>query len=133
MYYNQNVRGDDFMKRLIALVLVLICVIALVGCNSDKDISVDGTSPFFIAKVVEIREKTMLVKVTHEGNTGMSVESKVSISTEKIAGVIADDRLSVTDNYLRIEFDGVIMESYPLQLGEIFKIVVTNANGVPIE
>ena len=63
----------------------------------------------------------------------MSVGNQAILSNEKIAGVIADNSSSVTDNYIRVEFDGVIMESYPLQLGEIFKIDITNADGVPIE
>ena len=121
------------MKRFLSLALVLICVLGLIACNSDKDISIDGDGTFFVAKVLEIREKTILVKVTHKGNSGMSVGNQAILSNEKIAGVIADNSSSVTDNYIRVEFDGVIMESYPLQLGEIFKIDITNADGVPIE
>ena len=121
------------MKKLIAVALALVCVLGLVGCNSKKDVPFDETGAFFVAKVVEATETTMLVEVTYKGNCGVSEGDQVSVPTEKIAGVLDSDPSIVTDNYVRIEFNGNIMESYPLQLGEVFKIDVTNADGVPIE
>ena len=121
------------MKKLIALVLALVCVLGLVGCNSKKDVPFDETGAFFVGKVVEINETTMLVEVTYKGNCGVSEGNQVYVSTEKMAGILNSDPEIVTDNYVRIEFDGSIMETYPLQLGDIYKIDVTDAEGIPIE
>ena len=121
------------MKKLIALVLALVCILGLCACNSNKDIPFDETGAFFIAKVVEVKETTMLVEVTYKGNCGVSEGNQVSVSTEKIAGVLENNPTTVTDNYVRVEFDGNIMETDPLRLGEVFKIDITNADGVPIE
>ena len=121
------------MKKWIAFVFAFVCLLGSGGCNSNKDIPFDETGAFFIAKVVEIKETTMLVEVTYKGNCGVSEGDQVSIPTEKIAGILDSDPSIVTDNYVRIEFDGSLMETYPLKLGEVFKIDVTNADGVSIE
>lgn len=128
------------MKKFIALTLAFFCIFGLVGCNSSTDISVDETESFvnekeafFIAKVVDLQETSMLVEVTAKGNSGVGVGNQVIVSTEKIAGVIANDSTTVTDNYLRIEFDGYVMETYPLGLGKIYRIDITNEKGESIE
>ncbi len=96
------------------------------------EIKTEGQS-YFIAKVVELYEKSMLLEVTDKGNCGVNIGNQITVSTEKIAGVLANDASMVTDNYLRIEFDGLILESYPLQLGKVFKIDITNKKGESIE
>ena len=121
------------MKKIVILVLALVCVLGLCACNLSKNVPFDETGAFFVAKVVKVKETTMLVEVTYRGNCGVSEGDQVSVATKKIAGVLDNDPSIVTDNYVRIEFDGNIMETDPLRLGEVFKIDVTNADGVPIE
>ncbi|MBR4867761.1 MAG: hypothetical protein IKU10_01280 [Clostridia bacterium] len=121
------------MKRLIAIVLATFCVLGLCSCNLDENTPIDETGTFFIGKVIEIKGSTMLVEVTNKGNCGVSEGAQVSVPTDKIAGVLDNDPAFVTDRYVRIEFDGTILETYPLQLGEVFKIDVTNADGESVE
>lgn len=125
-------------KKVIIILAVVVCIaVAVVAIlilgNSNKNVPFDETGAFFVAKVVEVKETTMLVEVTYKGNCGVSEGNQVSVSTEKIADVLESAPALVTDNYVRIEFDGNIMETDPLKLGEVFKIDITNADGVPIE
>ena len=121
------------MKKMIALAFALFFVFGLCSCNSSNNVSSNETGAFFVAKVTEINDTTMLVKVTYKGNCGVSEGNQVSVPTEKLAGILDNDPSIVTDNYVRIEFDGNILETYPLSLAEIFKIDVTNEDGVSIE
>lgn len=120
------------MKKLTAIIIVLTCLLTLAACNKESTIPKSG-NPFFIAKVCKVNEITMLIEVTDKGNCSVQIGDPITISTEKIDGVLASDPTTVTNNYLRIEFDGNIMETYPLQLGEIFRIDITNKNGESIE
>ena len=120
------------MKKITAIIMLLTCLMTLTACRNSGQFPDNGNA-YFIAKVSELRGNTMLVEVTDKGNCGIQVGDPISISTEKIVGVIASDPKTVTNNYLRIEFDGNIMETYPLRLGEIFRIDITNKDGFSIE
>ena len=117
------------MKKLLAILLTFVCLLTLGACGAKDD---EGQL-YFIANVVELNEETMLIEVTDKGNSNLEVGTQAFISTEKIAGVIANSPETVTDNYLRIEFDGTVMETAPVQLGEIFEIDITNERGESIE
>ena len=117
------------MKKLIALVLAVICVLGLCACNSKKDIPFDETNAaFFIAKVTEVHENYLLVEVTDKGNSSFSVGTTVEVSTT----VTSADGCPkfVADEYARIEFNGVVLEKYPPALGEVFEIYKTDATGL---
>ena len=120
------------MKRWMAFVLTVVCVLGLVGCHSKLDVPFDETRAFFVAKVVEVRGTSLLVKITDKGNCGASEGSEVVASAELIADILDNNPSLVTDNYVRVEFSGEFLETYPLQLVKIFKIDITDAKGVPI-
>lgn len=89
---------------------------------------------FFVAKVLEIKEETMLVKVINKRNCGLPESAQVSISVEKILEVFNNDPSFVTDNYVRIEFDGDTNKKSDLwRIGEIYRIDVTDIDGIVIE
>lgn len=121
------------MKKSLALILALIFILSITGCGSDKGGSADNKAAFFIAKVIEINDSYMLVEVTDKGNCGISDGGRVSVSTDKISGLLENDPSFVKDNYIRVEFDGTVMETYPEQLGEIFKIDVVDEKGIYVE
>ena len=75
------------MKKLIALVLALVCVLSLVGCNQKEDLQQGGKKMqyFFTAKVVEIHEEYLLLEVFDIGNTNLSDRATVEVSTEVVA------------------------------------------------
>ncbi len=117
------------MKKIIVVLLTIICLITIGACGAKYNES----QFYLIGKVVELKEETMLIEVIDKGNCGVGEGDPIYVSTEKIAGVLANDLTAVTDNYLRIEFDGSIMETSPMRLGEIFKIDITNEKGESIE
>ena len=117
------------MNKFLSILLVITCLLTLGACGV-KD---NGAKPYLIGKVVELKEETMLIEVTDKGNCGVGVGDPIYVSTEKIVGVLDNDRKAVTDNYLRIEFDGVFLESSPAQLHQIYKVEITNENGEVLE
>lgn len=119
------------MKKLIVIILALVCVLGLCACNSNKDIPFDETNAaFFTAKVTEVYDNYLLVEVTDKGNSSFSVGTSVEVSTNVTS---ADGCPTfVADEYARIEFDGVVLEKYPPALGEVFKIYKTDATGKSI-
>ena len=66
------------MKKLIALVLALVCVLSLVGCNQK-------TQYYFSAKVIEVDEAYLLLEVFDKGNSNLSEGAKVEVSTDVIS------------------------------------------------
>lgn len=88
---------------------------------------------FFVAKVTELKEETMLVEVVNKGNCGPIEGNQVCVSTDKILELLHSDTSFVTDNYVRIEFDGDFTKSNPSRLGEIYRIDVTDIDGKVIK
>ncbi len=119
------------MKKGSLVLLWVISVFLLTSCAAKTP--ANGDTPYFLAKVAQIENGTMLIQVTDEGNSGTAPGDQVRISAEKLSGVLATDRAMVLENFILIEFDGNVMETYPLQLGEIFQIIVTDETGTPIE
>lgn len=75
------------MKKLIALVLALVCVSCLVGCGQQNDLQQGDNNMqyFFTAKVVEVHEEYLLLEVFDIGNTNLSDGARVEVSTEVVA------------------------------------------------
>lgn len=94
------------MKKCIAFVLALVCVLCLFGCGRSGHI---GSPYYFTGKIIDENEFGCLVEVVDYGNCGFSSE-QVILGNTKI-GL----RYSMGD-YLLIEFDGVFLESDPPQL-----------------
>ena len=117
------------MKKLVVLVLTLVCVIGLCACNSNKDIHFDETNvAFFVAKVTEVYDNYLLTEVTDKGNSSFTLGTIVEVS---ITVTSADGCPNfVAGEYARIEFDGVVLEKNPPTLGEVFKIYKTDERGL---
>lgn len=105
------------MKKFISTLLALVCVFGLCGCNADKgnapndDVTNDNT---YI--VMEVTESSLLV--AEIGENGKAIEAKqYSVpnwfypSTE----IKVDYEISITHN-------GSILETFPMQFGEIYKM-----------
>ena len=75
------------MKKLIVLVLALVCVLGLVGCNQLEELRQgdNNTQYFFTAKVIEVNEEYLVLEVFDTGNTNLSDGTLVNVSTEVIA------------------------------------------------
>ena len=105
------------MKKLIALVLVLVCVLGLVGCNAGQcGTPSDPTEHHYTFIVMEVTESNLIV--AEIGENGKAVETRqYSVpnwfhpSTE----IKVDYEISITHS-------GSILETFPMQFGEIYKM-----------
>ena len=52
------------IKKIIALLLTLVCLATLVTCNTNDE----KGQPYFIGKVIEVYEESCLLEVTNNGN-----------------------------------------------------------------
>jgi len=75
------------MKKLITLVLAMICVLGLVGCNPKEELQQGDNNMqyFFTAKVMEANDDCLLLEVFDIGNTNLSDGAIVEVSTEIVA------------------------------------------------
>ncbi len=107
------------MKKIMA---VLICMLTLSGCAGTVQ---KPAGVYFTAKVAAVYEKSLLIETTDSGNSGMSVGTPAYISRSE-----AEESYSAGD-VLKITFDGVIMETYPAQLGKIYSVEKIQGAVVP--
>ena len=99
------------MKKLIALVLALVCVLALVGCNKQNDIS-QNTDTYI---VMEVTESSLLV--AEIGEDGKAVEAK----QYSVPNAFHSSNIVVGDR-IKIEHNGQILVTFPMQFGRIFSM-----------
>lgn len=110
------------MKRLLSLILALACVLSLSACGGEP-----GGQAYFNATVLEVRDGAVEVECTEQLTSGISVCERFTISTDTASSGGAPE-LAAGDA-IRVEFDGLIMESYPIQLGTVFAIYRLDENG----
>lgn len=74
------------MKKLIVLVLALVCALVLIGCGQKGDLQQGDNNMqyFFTAKVMEVNEEYLLLEVFDIGNTNLSDGAAVEVSTEVV-------------------------------------------------
>ena len=90
------------MKKLIALVLTLACVISLVGCNNAEGNEVMAD---FVGMVTNINDDntSYLVEVTDSGSSTLKVGDRVIVQIADGSNI----ECSVND-YIKVEFNGVV-------------------------
>ena len=118
------------MKKLMTLILVLICVFGLCACNLKKNVPFDDTDVFFVGKVAEVYDSYLLVEVADKGNTSFTVGTSVEVSTN-VASADGCPNIA-TGEYIRIGYNGVVIEENPPVLGEVFRIDKTDETGLSI-
>lgn len=72
------------MRKIISLVLALICALSSVGCDRQGDLQQGDHNMqyFFTAKVIEVHEEYLLVEVFDTGNSNLYEGAKVGVSTD---------------------------------------------------
>lgn len=112
-------------KRIKLFALLISMMFLLVGCRKEE--TIENGQSYFNATIIETNNNSVQVKVTDGKNSGISVESEVTVS---LSVVSADEvpELSVGDT-IRVVFNGEVKESYPLQLGTVFAIFHLDENG----
>ena len=98
--------------------------------NSKQDTSEklqEKEQVYFDATVLEVKKKSIKVKYSESFDSGIPVDEEFSVTTNRVeSGELPD--LNAGD-HIRIVFDGIIKESYPLQLGNVFAIYLLDENG----
>jgi hypothetical protein len=107
-----------FMKRFFALLLLLSCVLCAVSCrNTVED---EPASVYFIGKVVSVHETSLMVEVTDSGDCGLAVGTPASVSLRNLAN--STNASYQEGSVIRVEFDGLVQESYPVGIPSVHKI-----------
>lgn len=98
--------------------------------NSKQDTSEklqEKEQVYFDATVLEVKKKSIKVKCSESFDSGIPVDEEFSVTMNRVeSGELPD--LNAGD-HIRIVFDGIIKESYPLQLGNVFAIYLLDENG----
>ena len=106
---NSNLtKACDCMKRLIALVIAIVCVLGLVGCDQNKTGSI--AFPF------EIEDVTSIEMYCFEGTPG-NVEKKIVVDEDDIKTVYdMFERLSLTTERVSTDTSGGCTISFTFNL-----------------
>lgn len=97
--------------------------------NSKQDTSEklqEKEQVYFDATVLEVKKKSIKVKCSESFDSGIPVDEEFSVTTNRVESGEPPD-LNAGD-HIRIVFDGIIKESYPLQLGKVFAIYLLDEN-----
>ena len=103
------------MKKSIALVLALICMLGLIGCKKDKqgNLDNDDVTGEFTFIVMEVSKSHLLV--AEIGEDGKAIKTK----QYSVPNVFYPDNEIVVGDKVVIHHDGVILETFPMQFGHI--------------
>ena len=111
---NSNLTKEcDCMKKLIALVLALVCVLGMVGCNNRSMNYIISNEPSITGIVKETNENAILIE-NEDGEywVSLNVENKDSVTNFNIGDEIV------------VYYDGNIAESYPMQINTVYAITL---------
>lgn len=128
------------MKKFVHVLVVFILATMFVACQNNgigettaithEKNGIAEPSVYFVAKVVSSGEKSILVEVTDAGNSNISLGSEAWISSRIEQNI--DYSSYAADDYVRVVFDGAVMESYPLQINTVTYISLTDSTGKSI-
>ena len=101
------------MKKLIALVLALVCVLGLVGCNNRSMNYIIENEPSITGIIKETNDNSILIE-NEDGEywVSLNIENKDSMTN-----------FSVGDEAV-VYYDGNIAESYPMQINTVYAITL---------
>lgn len=96
------------MKRLISVVLILVCMLSIIGCNQKEKPQQENNKIqyYFTAKVIESHEEYLLLEVYDTGNSNLSDGDEIEVSTNVVAA-------KGCPNFSTGEFARVVMASNP--------------------
>ena len=107
------------MKKLIAIILALTCIICLAACDnkSGKDFDKPTDQHQFDATILEIHDNYFLVE-PGAGMDELKSADKIEVSTQN-----ADKSVEwKVGDLVLITYDGVILESDPARLNQVYKV-----------
>ena len=101
------------MKKLIALVLALVCVLGMVACNNRSMNYIISNEPSITGIVKETNENAILIE-NDDGEywVSLNVENKDSVTNFNVGDEVV------------VYYDGNIAESYPMQINTVYAITL---------
>lgn len=101
------------MKRLLALILVLICMLCLVGCDNRSMNYIIANEPSVTGIVKDTNENALLIKNDNgEYWVSLNVENEDSVTNFNIGDEVV------------VYYDGSVAESYPMQINTVYAITL---------
>lgn len=113
------------MKRLLMLIMTLICMVSLAACNRDKKPNEKGQD-YFNALVCEVHENNVIVECLDITTGAISTGTQLSVTTD-VLSTNEVPPMEVGDE-IRVVFTGV-METDPPQLETVFAIYLLDEEG----
>lgn len=110
------------MKMISVYLLLALLLFGLVGCAATQDNEEEHVT--FLATVVELPGNTVIVE-PEESSAAAASASRIALSLSDIT----DDSLPQVGDVYQIEYDGVILETYPAQLHRVFSMEVVSVAG----
>lgn len=108
-----NRLGGVRMKKFISVILSVICLLSLVGCNNKSLNYIISNEPSIIGIVKETSDNSILI----ENETG---EYTVSLEVECADSVT---HFNIGDEVV-VYYDGNVAESYPMQINKVYAITL---------
>ena len=102
------------MRKYIEVIVSIICVLGLVGCNNKSMNQIISNEPSIIGIIKEVNDNSILI----ENETGDYV---VSLNVENGDGIYSS--MMVGDE-VTVYYDGSIAESYPMQINKVYAILL---------
>lgn len=102
------------MKKYLLIVLSMICVLGLVGCNNKSLNYIISNEPSITGSIKEVNERSILLENESE-------EYVVSLNVENSDGIYSP--IQVGDE-VTVYYDGNIAESYPMQINKVYAILL---------
>ena len=102
------------MKKYLLIMLLIICVLGLVGCNNKSLNYIISNEPSITGIIEEINENSVLM----ENESG---KYWVSLNVENSDGIYSP---IVVGDKVTVYFDGNVAESYPMQINKVYAILL---------
>ena len=99
------------MKKLIAVILILFCVIGLAGCDAERNEEMKD----FVGVVLNIGNDntSYLVKVTDSGSSNLMIGDKVIV-----LAVDGDNAEYAVDDHIKVTFNDAAEESTAVSMAD---------------
>ena len=108
------------MRKCVVLVLFLICVLGLVGCNKKSMNHIVSNEPSISGIVEEVNENSILIYIQTDGYP-YGANCSVSLDVENEDGIYSP--IMVGDEVV-VYYDGSIAESDPLRISTVYAITL---------
>ena len=102
------------MRKYIAVIVSIICVLGVVGCNNKSMNYIISNEPNIVGIITEVNENSVLI----ENETG---EYVVSLDVENSDGIYSP--MMIGDE-VTVYYDDSIAESYSMQINQVYAILL---------